>query len=363
MLIGIDASRAARPDRTGVEEYTYQLVREIAGLDKINKYRLYTDRDLPESLEKILPSNFEVRVLPFFRLWTQIRLAWELFFHPPDILWVPASAMPWLHPSRTIVTIHGLEFEYFPRAYSLWSRWYLRFSTKMAVRKAWRVVSVSANTKQDLVKKYQADPRKIVVIPNGYTRLDKEKISLRPLEKYNLKPENYFIYYGRLEKRKNLARLIKAFNIFRDRCQSDYKLVLAGKPGYGYDELKSIRDNSPFGKDILFTGYLSRQDLVSLLAKARALIYPSLYEGFGLPVLEALSLDVDVACSKTSSLPEVGGEAVVYFDPCKTEDMSKSLLSFSENKYKVSSDIVWRHLAKFSWRKNAQKLVNIWAKG
>jgi glycosyltransferase involved in cell wall biosynthesis len=360
MLIGIDASRAARSQRTGVEEYTFRLIRELALLDKKNRYRLYTDRRLPAAILNILPSNFEVRVLPFFRLWTQLRLAWELWRQPPDIFWAPASAMPIFHPPLTMVTIHGLEFEYFPRAYSAWQRWYLKYSTKLAVRQAAKIIAVSENTKKDLEKIYRASSSQITVVPNGFVKPN-SKSETKILKEYSLHPREYFLFYGRLERRKNLVRLIKAFAKFRQQSNSKVRLVLVGKAGLGADSIKKFALESPYKNDIIFTGYLSEPDLYGLLRQSRALVYPSLYEGFGLPILQALALSVPVACSGTSSLPEVGGRFCEYFNPLDTKDIAAKMMSVWQQVPGQKETAIPEHLGKFSWRRGAQSILRIMA--
>jgi len=358
MVIGIDASRAAREQRTGVEEYSYQLLRHLARIDKQNQYRIYTDKSLPRELVREFPENFEVRVLPFFRFWTQVRLAWELLWHPPDVLWVPASAMPIIHPRQTVVTIHGLEFEHFPEAYTAWQRWYLRFSTKYALKRASKLIAVSENTKRDLVDLYKGDPEKITVVPNAYaepTATGSESV----LPKFHLKPGQYFFFYGRLEKRKNLVRLIKAFAKFRQQSKVSAKLVLAGNEGVGIGDIKSAAKQSPCRDDIIFLGFLSNGELYGLLNLTRALVFPSLYEGFGIPVLEAFSVGTPVLCSNTSSLPEVGGDIAVYFDPLDVEDIADKLTVAWRNEEGLDTHRVAKHLQKFDWQDSARRIQGI----
>ncbi|MFC1721337.1 glycosyltransferase family 4 protein [Patescibacteria group bacterium] len=358
MIIGIDASRAARQQRTGVEEYTYQIIRHLAKIDKQNKYRLYTDRVLPRSLMTVLPGNFEVRVLPFFRLWTQIRLAWELLIHPPDIFWVPASAMPVLHPVNTIVTIHGLEFAYWPTAYTSWQRWYLKFSTKQAVAKSRRLIVVSHNTKNDLIRLYKAKPEKIRVVYNGHNRYSPVSDWRGLLSKYDLSDKGYFIFIGRLEKRKNVARLVEAFNLFAKQSK-EAKLVLVGKPGAGFQQIKALIRNSPINRRIILTKYLAYPELFALIAHARGLVYPSLYEGFGIPILDGLAMGIPVICSQTSSLPEVGGEAVLYCDPKSAPDIAQKLQMIWQGKWQPDQRKVIAQLQKFTWKRSAAQVQGI----
>ncbi len=359
MLIAIDASRAAKIERTGVEEYTYQLIRHLSAIDRETRYILYTDRPLPAELKENLSSNFRVKIIPFFRFWTQYRLPLELRRDKPDIAWFPASAMPIGYRGRSVVTIHGLEFEYFPEAYSFRERLYLRWSTRYAVRRAVRIMAVSNNTKQDLIKLYRADPARITVVPNGYSRYQPMSDAGDLLKKHDLSVNRYLIFAGRLEYRKNIKRLIEAYNSFRLNSGWAGKLVLSGKPGLGGEEITAAAKSSPFGKDIIFLGYLPKQELATLVQRAGALVYPSLYEGFGLPVLEAFAVDTPVMCARVSSLPEVGGEAVVYVDPRNVLDIAKGLRIVVSEPREKRRDQRRRQLAKFSWEISASGVKRV----
>lgn len=362
MIIGIDASRAAKNERTGVEEYTYQIIKNLAGIDTKNNYRLYTDRDLPRSLTSVLPGNFTVRKLPFLRLWTQVRLAWETWLNPPSVLWLPASSIPVFHLSNTVVTIHGLEFAYWPEAYTFWQRKYLDFSTKLAVKKASKLLAVSNNTKKDLLKLYQADSQKIEVVYNGYNRYTPASNWQNILGDYQLVKQNYFLFHGRLEKRKNLVRLVKAFASLSKR-EPAAKLVLVGKAGNGFSEIDEVIDKSSAKAKIIKTGYLPYSKLFALIAHARGLVYPSLYEGFGIPVLDGLSMGVPVICSRSSSLPEVGGEAVLYCNPQSESDIYKKLAMVWHEKWRPDPVQVKTQISKFTWQRAAVKIHKILTSG
>lgn len=349
MLIGIDASRAAKRERTGVEEYTYQVIKHLAEIDSANRYILYTNQPLPEELTKNLSANFRVRQIPFFRFWTQYRLPRELKRDKPDVVWLPASALPASYRGRTVVTIHGLEFEYFPEAYSTCQRWYLRWSTRRAVERASKIIAVSNNTKRDLMKIYGAPPGLIEVVPNGYSRYQPLADSVPLLKKCGLKPREFFIFTGRLEIRKNIKRLIAAYADLRRRSGWPGKLVLAGGLGFGGSEIKEAAEQSAFRKDIIFSGFLTKPELATLTQQASALVYPSLYEGFGLPILEAFSVDTPVVCSRVASMPEVGGEAVIYVSPADERDIRRGLEAVLKEPREKRQEERRRQLGKFGW--------------
>lgn len=349
MLIGIDASRAAKKQRTGVEEYTYQVIRHLALQDRENNYILYTDQPLPVELKKKLPENWRVKVIPLFRLWTQWRLPQELRRDRPDVVWFPASAMSVGYRGNKVATIHGLEFEFFPESYNWRQRWYLRWSTDYAVRRARQIIAVSENTKQDLIKKYHADPAQIQVVFNGFSYYSPAPAASSSLAKYGLSDRPFFIFTGRLERRKNISRLLEAYGAVRRQMGWAGRLILVGKFGLGRKEIEAATERSDFKKDIVFLGYQPKADLSALVQQAHALVYPSLYEGFGLPILEAFALGTPVVCSRTASLPEVGGPAAIYIDPQSTESLIQGLkLVLTETREK-RAEVRRQQLRKFSW--------------
>ncbi len=359
MLIGIDASRAAKKQRTGVEEYTYQVISRLARQDRENQYILYTDQPLPAELKKKLPENWRVKVIPLFRFWTQYRLPQELRRDRPDVVWFPASAMPIGYHGKKVATIHGLEFEYFPDAYGWRQRWYLRWSTGYALRRASRIIAVSNNTKQDLIKKYHAGTNRITVVPNGYSYYQPSPDMKPLLEKFGLSPQQFFIFTGRLERRKNIKRLISAYENLRRQTDWTGRLVLAGKFGLGREEIEAAARQSVFNKDIVFPGYQQKADLSTLVQQASALVFPSLYEGFGLPILEAFALGTPVVCSRTASLPEVGGPGAIYVDPESVESISRGLRLVLEESREKRAALRRQQLQKFSWDICAKGIRNV----
>jgi glycosyltransferase involved in cell wall biosynthesis len=331
----------------------------LAALDHRNHYLLYSDRPLPSALSQTLPPNFRVKVLPFFRLWTQLRLPVEVRRDRVQVLWIPASAMPVWHPRHTVVTIHGLEYEYFPRAYSLLQRTYLKFSTRFAIRHAWRLITVSENTKRDLISRYRADPARLRVVYHGFSVPEKPVGADDVLAKLGLEPQRYFVCSGRLETRKNIVRLIQAFDRWRTKTLEPYRLVLAGRPGTGFSEIKKAVQCAKSRIAIVRPGYLDRPALFTLLAQARAMVYPTLYEGFGLPILESFAVGTPVVCSQTASLPEVGGAAVIYVDPLNVDAIAWGLEQVVSEPREKRQQARAEQLHRFSWEKCAREHIAV----
>lgn len=362
MVIGIDASRATKKIKTGVEWYSYYLIQELKKLDEVKsknfEFILYSPDKLKDDLN-ILPNNWRVKVLkwPFKYLWTQIRLSWEMIFFPPDILFVPSHALPIFCRAKTVITLHDLGFERFPEAYSFWQRIYLRFVYKWATRHALKIIAISKFTKEELINLYKADPQKIEVIYLGYDNsifypIDNRKRIDQILEQYGIK-KPYILYVGRLEKKKNVTNLIKALQEI-----SSIHLVLVGQPGYGYNKIKNLKLKI---KNLIEIGYVSHQDLPYLYSGAECFVYPSLYEGFGLPILEAMACGCPVVASNTSSIQEIGGEAVSYFRPESLDEITKAILKIIKDKEfrEMMIQKGFERVKNFSWEKCAKETLKI----
>jgi glycosyltransferase involved in cell wall biosynthesis len=321
--VGIDVSRALVRQRTGTEHYSASLLKALSELQQAQKLSvtLYVNSTLHKAREKLgfdLPPRWRIRAIPFPRLWTHARLSLEMATRPPGVLFVPSHVVPLWHPRRTVVTIHDLGYLYYPQAHTRFSRLYLKLSTLFSVRAASRVIAISEATKRDLVKHYRVPPNKINVVYHGRDPLfapvkDQEKIS-EVMTRCGVN-EPYCLHVGTLQPRKNLGLLVEAWDLMRSRGEQTPQLLLAGKRGWLYDDLiDSVREKG-LGDLIHFADYVEREDLPALYSGAVALTFPSLYEGFGLPAMEAMACGTPVIASNVSSLPEVVDDAGIMLDP------------------------------------------------
>jgi len=329
MLIGIDASRAARAERTGTEAYSLHLTRAMLSAAPQHRFRLYADRTLAE----FGTSNATPRVMPFPRLWTHARLAAEMLLHPPEVLFVPAHVVPLIHP-RTVVTVHDLGYLYFPQAHPTLSRMYLDLSTRWSARVAAHVIADSQATRDDLVCHYGLSPDKITVAYPGrdesLRRVDDPSSIEVTRQRYSITGE-YLLYIGTLQPRKNLLRLVQAYSNLKSQISnlksqvSNLKLVLAGSQGWLYDEILAEVKRLGLEGRVVLPGRVADEDKAALLSGAMALVHPSLYEGFGFPVVEAMQCGTPVICSSTSSLPEVAGDAALLVDPLDVDALAQAM--------------------------------------
>lgn len=399
MIIGIDASRANLQHKTGTEWYSFYLIKNLAAIDKNNHYRLYLNKPpRPEMIEAVKDNqNFSFQVLnwPFVYFWTLGRLSWEMLWRRPDVLFIPAHALPLVGPFKTINTIHDIAFlreqnlyrsakvktdfissrkiiNFFVKLLTLGkyrseSVDYLYWSTNFALRHAKKIIAVSEFTKREILELYPKTPdKKITVIHNGYddniykplSDPDKTK---EILEKYDLEAP-YFLYVGRLEKKKNTAMLVEAFSLFLEsQPKMQAKLLLVGDAGYGYDEVKYVIQEFNLNDQVHLPGWVSEEDLPYIFRAASAFIFPSRHEGFGIPILQALSCGVPTAVSDLPVLREIAADAVLYFNQNDKQSIAKALDQIL-NDQNLRQELKIKGLARakeFSWRKCAAETLKL----
>lgn len=366
MIIGIDASRANHAQKTGVEWYAWHVIQELKHtLPDSVQVVLYTDTPLTGELAT-LPKHWTEKVLhwPPKRLWTQVRMSWEMLIHPPDVLFVPAHVVPLIHPKRTVMTVHDVAAVRFPESYNWFERWYSVRTARQTARSLWRVITPSEFSKTELLDvAEQKNNDRVQAVHHGYDvafEQGETGDTASLLKTYGIQ-KPYIMTLGRLEEKKNTVRLIEAFNQFRANTKDHYQLVLVGKPGYGYKKVKEAIHTSPYRADIIEPGWVKESDIPVLLREAVLFVYPSLYEGFGLPILEAFAAGTPVVASTGSCLEEIGGKAAVYVDPHDVSAISARMMSIIDNPQQGALMIEEgkQRLLKFSWQRCAQETANI----
>ncbi|MFA5777636.1 MAG: glycosyltransferase family 1 protein [Parcubacteria group bacterium] len=364
MLIGIDASRAFINNRTGIEEYSYQVIKNLRDKLKSHQVVLYVRRSQKSKAEsQKLPENWRIKVVKWPYFWTQIGLSLELLFYSVDVLFVPAHTIPFVHPDNTVVTIHGLEYEFCPNAYSFWEKIYMRCVIKNSCQWAKTIIAVSNNTRNDLMKLYEVLPEKIKVIYEGYDSNFQFSIfnfqSNSNDKSSKLKPCLLFI--GRLEERKNICGIVKAFEILKEKYKIPHKLILAGNPGFGFNKIKYEIQVAKYKNDIILKGFVRDEEKYELLRNAEVFLFPSFYEGFGLPILEAQSAGTPVVTSNISSMPEIADSSAILIDPNSPQEIAKATYELISEE-KLKNDIINRGLEnvkRFSWEKCGEEVSNL----
>jgi glycosyltransferase involved in cell wall biosynthesis len=261
----------------------------------------------------------------------------------------------------------------FPGAYSFWERLYMKLSIRFSVRVASRVVAVSENTKRDLMKLYGVPEEKMTVVYEGVSENVKaqmpnpKSLSVRqagnPEPKVQKPEKPYLLFIGRLEERKNVVRIIEAFEILKQEKHIPHELVLVGKPGCGYEKIKNQKSKIKNRDSVIELGYVGEEEKQVLLRGADVLLFPTLYEGFGLPVIEAQAVGVPVVTSDTSSLPEIAGSGAVFVDPMSVESIvagTLSLLSEGEKRSAILEKGL-ENARRFSWKQCAVSIAAIFS--
>lgn len=359
MIIGIDASRAALANRTGTETYAFEVIRALAThADADHLLRLYTPR--PPAGTWISSPFVETRVIPLPRLWTHLRLAAEIAQNPPDVLFVPSHVLPLISTVPAVVTVHDLGYLHFPETHTRFQRWYLNFTTRRHTRIARRIIADSAATKNDLVRFYRAPAEKIHVVHLGIsTTIHRVENPAATVKKYGISGE-YLLYLGTLQPRKNLLRLLTAFQ----KISAEFPgvtLVLAGGKGWLFDQIRQQIDRLQLDERVVLPGFIPEADKSALLSGATAYLFPSLYEGFGLPVLEAMACGTPVLIGNGSSLPEIAGDAALAVNPLDSAaiaDGIRRLLTDPALRQSLVSK-GFRRVRQFSWEKTGAEIWQI----
>lgn len=364
MKIGIDVRTLMNARPSGVSEYTLNLVREMLRLDTENEYRLFYNcfgdcRHLPEFRQanvKIIKYDYPNKVFNYLLAkifnWPKIdrELGIDVWFMP-HLNFIGLSGR-----TRSIITVHDLSFLKYPEFFSARKNfWHKMVNVKKLLHKFDVIAAVSENTRRDIVELCDVSPDKIKVIYSGvgneYTNLSKSQIQ----NKYNL-PDKFILYLGTIEPRKNVDGIIRAFGALRD-----YKLVIAGEKGWKSKNIYQEWKNSEFKDDIMFLGYVDREDKPYLYNLASVFVYPSFYEGFGLPPLEAMACGCPVVAGYSSSLPEVAGDAALMVDPYNINDIARALEAILTDE-ELKNSLIERGLKqakKFSWDKAAREYLTI----
>ncbi|MCD4729563.1 MAG: glycosyltransferase family 4 protein [Bacteroidales bacterium] len=337
----------------GIHIYTKELIRALIHVDKANEYiliRQKRDNDFPE-LKQIIVPNLPLytgfQIFRFFLIFPIIAQRLKV-----DAVVEPAHFGPFNLPKKIkrITVIHDLTPIKFPELHRYYSQTLQRVFLKKILKKADLIITNSNNTSQDVIEFLPGSEEKVKRIYLGKEKLFKPCKQEKTIEKYNLnKP--YFLFTGTLEPRKNILVLLSAFDAFRNLTNLNVKLIIVGKKGWKSEPVMDALKNHPYKNDIQLLGYVPRQDLPTLYTNAIAFIYPSIYEGFGLPVLEAMACGTPCILSNSSSLPEVGGDAALYFNVHNTSELAEKMKILVEdiNLRKEMKQKSLIQASRFSW--------------
>lgn len=364
---GINGNEANVPHRVGVGQYAYELLKQFSRIEAPEvRYQVYLESQPLEDMPKLPYKVFGPR-----RLWTLTGLQKEILLHQPSVLFTPTHYAPLALPMPSVVSIMDLAFERFPQYFKPRDLYQLRYWTWVSAGQASRILAISEFTKKEICHFYHLPPEKVVVTPLGYDRdrfspqVKEKKAKIKAtLKKYHIGDRGYLLFVGTLQPRKNLERLIEAYS----RMGTQWQLIVVGMINEGrggwmnqgiFDKVKSLGLESK----VVFTGYVPDDDIPYLMAECIAYLLPSLYEGFGIPAVEAMATGTPVVVSRVSSLPDVCGEAAVYIeDPTSVESILQALRSVQKMKAgelvnRVDLGLEW--VKRYNWEDTARRTLAV----
>lgn len=363
MLIGIDANEANVVTRVGISEYAYQILTKLYEFRSENKndysYTIYLKSNPLDHLPKST-SWWKYKVVKPAKLWTQIGLPIHLVTttKKPDVFLTLTHYGPRFSRIPTIVSVMDLSYLHFPETFRKNDLYQLTKWTEYSVKKAKKVITISNSSKNDIIKYYKVKEDKVKVVYLGLKNLSMNEPSEKELSEFGVN-KKFILFVGTLQPRKNITRLIEAFSKLSDNLKDEHQLVVIGKKGWLYEDILSSPEKFHVSDKVLFLDYVSDDDLPNFYKKAELFVLPSLYEGFGLPVLEAMRYGCPVVTSNVSSLPEAGGDAALYFKPEDVDDIKNTIekvltdKSLKEKMIEKGRD----HYKKFTWEKAAKEVL------
>lgn len=351
------------PNRVGSSEVCFQTLIELERIDKENEYVIF----LPSKPTSDMPkesSRWKYKVISERKLWTIFGLTrGRIAKENLDIFFSPTHYGVLRCPVPQIISILDVSYKYFPEMFNRRDLAQLAMWGGYSVRNAARIITISNSSRNDIIKEYKVSPSKVRVAYLGvkFDDQDKSELKMKDLEeKYNIQ-NPYILFVGTLQPRKNIVRLIEAFATLEQTEEKALDLVIIGRRGWNYQEILDAPKSLDIENRVHFLESITDEELPAFYKNAQIFVLPSLYEGFGLPVLEAMRYGCPVATSNVSSLPEAGGDAAIYFDPENVEDIAQKIHKVLKDEKLRAKMIKEGHeqVKKFSWEKSAQEVIKV----
>lgn len=367
MIIGIDGNEANVEKKVGISEYAFELLKQFSEFQISNiKFQIYL-KERPRGEMPNETDAFKYVVFGPKKLWTQFALPLRLYTQrvKPDVFFTPSHYSPRFSPVPTVISIMDVSYLKFPELFTEKDFYQLKNWTAYSVAKAKKVFTISKSSKNDILKEYKLEADKVEVTYPGIktdTSLTPQIYTMTQLkDKYGISGK-YFLFVGTLQPRKNIVRLIEAFShLLKDDKHKDVQLVIVGKKGWQYEDILAAPEKYDVNDAVKFLDFVNDEELGALYKHAVAYVLPSLYEGFGLPVLEAYQNDCPVITSDVSSLPEAAGDGAILIDPEKVEEITKAMRELLEDE-KLRKKLIengQEQLKKFSWEKTAKETLSV----
>ncbi len=363
MLVGIDGNEANVERRVGVSEFAYELIRHFYKLRNRGEveyvFQIYLKN---EPLKHMPEANkwFNYKIVKPRPAWTQFALPTYLFLdkNKPDVFFSPTHYAPRFSRIPRVISVMDIAYLLYPETFNKDDLYQLVNWTMYSIKKSKKVITISQNSKNDIISRYRLKHDKVEVVYPGIKPGSNDMSQEKVREKYNIEGP-FILFVSTLQPRKNLVRLIEALVKIEETTK--VKLVVVGRKGWKYEEILAAPKKYGVEDKVIFLDFVDDHDLTELYKEAELFVMPSLYEGFGLPVLEAMKNGCPVAMSNISSLPEAGGVAAAYFDPKSVEDMATVITDVLKDK-KMQENMRkkgYEQVKKFSWEKSARETLKI----
>ncbi len=368
MRIAVNTRLLIENKLDGIGWFTFETLKRITRNHPEHHFYFLFDRKYSEDFifsENVTPVilNPPARHPFLWFLWFEISIKRYLKRINADLFLSPDGYLSLSSDTKQIAVIHDINFIHRPNDLPFFTRKYYNYFFPKFAEKAFKIATVSEYSKQDIAEQFNIDTKKIEVVYNGCNELYKpfpENIKQKTKQKYT-GGKDYFIFIGTLHPRKNITGLFKAFEKFKIESKSNIKIIIVGEKLFMTKDIERVYSQSDFKNDIIFTGRLNPEDLHSVLASAIAMTFVPFFEGFGIPILEAMNCDVPVICSNTTSLPEVAGDAALYVNPENTSDIKNAMIKITSDDNLRKTLIAKGRKQKelFSWDNTAEKLWKI----
>lgn len=355
LTIGIDGYEANVNQRVGVGVFAYEIIKALYDIKQEYNYQIYLPTPPLPDLPPAKP-NWKYVVGKSWPLWTVWQLPFLIKQYKPQVFFSPTHYAPWFTAVPHATAVMDLSYLHYPELFRMRDLLKLKYLGKYSILKADAIFTISHFSKDEIAKYYKYPQRKVTITYPGLTqRLYSKTNTVATLNKHRIE-NKYFLFVGTIQPRKNIIRLIEAYELM----DTTAKLIIVGKRGWLHEPIFRKMENSRKNKQINFIEFIDDNELSVLYANAICLVLPSLYEGFGMPVIEAMAMECPVVVSQTSSLPEVAGKCGIFVDPFDTEDIARGMsdaIKLTHGERQSLADCGKKQIRKYSWSRSAETIL------
>lgn len=350
-------------NKEGYGFFVQQIVFQLVSRQTVHRFILIFGEEIPKDVPTlpniiVIQSGKPPKHTTEFLHWYNLKLPLLLKKYTPNLIFHPFGFCSLVGKTPQVLAIHDLAFLHYPSFIAKYHLWFYKMFTPKFIKKAVTVLTVSEFSKQDIIKHYKTLPQKIKVV---YSAAKENFLPLGFNEQQLVKQQyaqghNYFLVVGGIHPRKNVTTALKAFSIFKKWQQSNLKLVIVGRKAWQYQSFIKSLQTYKYKNDVVLTDYISTNELAKITASAYASIYPSFFEGFGVPIIEAMQSGTPIICSNNSSLPEIAGNAALFFDTNNSQALAEQMILLYKNE-DLRSSLIQKGIVQakqFSWQKTAQ---------